>query len=1057
MAVVVRLFDVFVGGAMRALEEDMAGKGELKGRERAELWRSKLKIILYALRGGSPVLQDGNGEEVLVNVGFEGFRVLPGLRQQIGAFLHRASDFLTSDPGFDGDVKTLKALIEPMEWVLSKRAANAHQAKMGIYFLKQTKARHCDQVYNGRKKALVQAGAAKGLKAPIKSCVPLGGSCRPRAYLVERVYYQHLTRQREGALAIPHKLKGGPLATVYEELMRDLIDLSTKSVYAETRKKAQSTFDTASNFFTWVPKDCTAELVATLSEEGTSHEEGTGIVHLLSQKRWMRHLSGRWDQTQHFLCSMCESQTMVAALPKDRQPKMTTRLQNLFIKYLNGWQLVGLYTDTEKEEYVSLMRSLAAMVNPTGIEGGNGPRLHWRYEMMVTWALISLQRKDIPPPPEVLQWLLKALGRDNGQPLQRLGLYGFVRLLVLHPLLLCSEHKALLCQETNLKAFCWALLYNHTRTTETEGTSTEAAKWSVGVMDMLKDAGREGRNIFPHCRINHLSYVFKSQNARAVKALVRCCGEEVVPGLLGCATAVQEEAPDEDKQKAHATVAEVFGGSLRALNKEMTTVSTVHELILPVFQEMADKASPELANDLGDGVLYAVAKRPLPHVRPLLDHIVSQVHLWFGPNEGKELKGAGAGQVKVLIFLIACLAEVVSFGPARNELAPLVAEIVPVLTTRYNLAHPFKIVREHLSMVLYVVGPFLRRLESPEGRMEVSEPTFLTVVKEVLGDSVSMEEVLRVETADPSSDAQTEEVQSAIERGDEQSGKSERARMIETVVGWVYFVTKMGDTLEYLPDLLPLLPSVLEGARDPEPQTQAAAIHALGTLSQAMFIRGTGFSSLASTLVQLSSKLARHSSWYSRRACLEFIGIFQAHHHFNLASEDHALFEKRLVECLADDRKEAQDTAGYALTTRIAFLESQQTISLATKFEEMAGAALKKYKIISKRLKAAKTDEEKEDLNAKLAKNTKKHKKGVLGLASVILASPYDLPTWLPSALTSLANHEGIALGIGETVRKTFTDFKRTHQDSWEMHRLRFTRDQLEIVNSMLISPSYYA
>ena len=43
------------------------------------------------------------------------------------------------------------------------------------------------------------------------------------------------------------------------------------------------------------------------------------------------------------------------------------------------------------------------------------------------------------------------------------------------------------------------------------------------------------------------------------------------------------------------------------------------------------------------------------------------------------------------------------------------------------------------------------------------------------------------------------------------------------------------------------------------------------------------------------------------------------------------------------------------------------------------------------------------------------------------------------------------------TVKKTMSDFKRTHHDSWSEHKQKFTDDQLTVLADLLISPSYYA
>ena len=43
------------------------------------------------------------------------------------------------------------------------------------------------------------------------------------------------------------------------------------------------------------------------------------------------------------------------------------------------------------------------------------------------------------------------------------------------------------------------------------------------------------------------------------------------------------------------------------------------------------------------------------------------------------------------------------------------------------------------------------------------------------------------------------------------------------------------------------------------------------------------------------------------------------------------------------------------------------------------------------------------------------------------------------------------------TIKKTLQDFKRTHQDNWQEHKLRFSDDQMAVLTDLLVSPSYYA
>lgn len=42
-------------------------------------------------------------------------------------------------------------------------------------------------------------------------------------------------------------------------------------------------------------------------------------------------------------------------------------------------------------------------------------------------------------------------------------------------------------------------------------------------------------------------------------------------------------------------------------------------------------------------------------------------------------------------------------------------------------------------------------------------------------------------------------------------------------------------------------------------------------------------------------------------------------------------------------------------------------------------------------------------------------------------------------------------------VKKCMSNFKRTHLDSWEEHKTKFTEDQLVVLQDLLVSPNYYA
>lgn len=82
---------------------------------------------------------------------------------------------------------------------------------------------------------------------------------------------------------------------------------------------------------------------------------------------------------------------------------------------------------------------------------------------------------------------------------------------------------------------------------------------------------------------------------------------------------------------------------------------------------------------------------------------------------------------------------------------------------------------------------------------------------------------------------------------------------------------------------------------------------------------------------------------------------------------------------------------------------------------------------------------------------------GVLGLCAIINAHPYDVPDYLPAIFGELGAHLNDPPPIPTTIRQTLNDFKRTHHDNWELHRLSFTEDELSVLSDLAVPPSYYA
>ncbi|KAK7788859.1 hypothetical protein R5R35_013064 [Gryllus longicercus] len=84
------------------------------------------------------------------------------------------------------------------------------------------------------------------------------------------------------------------------------------------------------------------------------------------------------------------------------------------------------------------------------------------------------------------------------------------------------------------------------------------------------------------------------------------------------------------------------------------------------------------------------------------------------------------------------------------------------------------------------------------------------------------------------------------------------------------------------------------------------------------------------------------------------------------------------------------------------------------------------------------------------------HHAAILGLCSFINAHPYDIPDFVPDLFTILQKHINDSRPIPQTIRKTLSDFQRTHHDKWGQNRLKFSEEQLTIMEEIAEPLSYY-
>ena len=97
-----------------------------------------------------------------------------------------------------------------------------------------------------------------------------------------------------------------------------------------------------------------------------------------------------------------------------------------------------------------------------------------------------------------------------------------------------------------------------------------------------------------------------------------------------------------------------------------------------------------------------------------------------------------------------------------------------------------------------------------------------------------------------------------------------------------------------------------------------------------------------------------------------------------------------------------------------------------------------------------------EDDGTSIDVSTRRHG-AVLALSACVLSAPYDVPSWLPGTLETLASWSSDpSRHVKDTMRRTFSEFKKTHQDTWADTKAAFTAEQWDNVSiGMELAPSY--
>uniref|UniRef100_A0A8C3LK93 Proteasome activator subunit 4 n=1 Tax=Chrysolophus pictus TaxID=9089 RepID=A0A8C3LK93_CHRPC len=281
----------------------------------------------------------------------------------------------------------------------------------------------------------------------------------------------------------------------------------------------------------------------------------------------------------------------------------------------------------------------------------------------------------------------------------------------------------------------------------------------------------------------------------------------------------------------------------------------------------------------------------------------------------------------------------------------------------------------------------------------------------------------------------------------EQDERTQGIKLLKTILKWLMasagrsFSTAVTEQLQLLPLFFKIAPVENDNSYD---ELKRDAKMCLSLMSQGLL-----YPQQVPLVLQVLKQTARSNSWHARYTILTYLQTMVFYNLFIFLNNEEAVNDIRwlVINLLEDEQLEVREMAATTLSGLLQCNFLTMDGPMQTHFEQLCKMRLPKKR--------------KRDLGSVVdtipSGDLVKRHAGVLGLSACILSSPYDVPTWMPQLLMDLSAHLNDPQPIEMTVKKTLSNFRRTHHDNWQEHKQQFTDDQLLVLTDLLVSPCYYA
>uniref|UniRef100_A0A8D3A4C1 Proteasome activator subunit 4 n=1 Tax=Scophthalmus maximus TaxID=52904 RepID=A0A8D3A4C1_SCOMX len=900
-----------------------------------------------------------------------------------------------------------------------------------------------------------------------------------RALLIDRVMLQHELRKLT--------VEGCQYRSIHQDLMRDLLRLST-STYSQVRSRAQNVLFTALGTYNFCCRDLIPHVLQFLNPDNSSvtQQQFKGALYCLLGNHSGVCLANLHDWDCIALTWPAIVRSGLSSAMSLEKPSIVRLFDDLADKIHRQYETIGmdfsvrktLRSPTQMEHRSSLKIKDHHIIS---ISSNNNNPLHfcrkyknligdlldylsnrnmpWKFEHISIGFLSLLLRDDHELPPPAVMFFVKSLNHDSlyVRKVAISAVAGIMKQIKrphkkvpVNPTELCGvkelsdtvagdrpdnqwlqynssslprtqqdwDHSTFV-EKTHWGYYCWPrklMMYapldeqpkqNLTRDEMTEREQIIFDHFSDPVfinqfIEFLSLEDRKGKDKFSPRRFC------------LFKGLFRNFSDVFLPVLKPHMERLVADS-HESKQRC---VAEIISGLIRGCKHwSYSKVESLWELLCPLLRTALSNITIETYADWGTCIATACESRDPRKLYWLFEMLMES-----------PVNGEGGS------FVDACRLYVLQGGLAQQEwrVPELLHRLLQYLEPK--LTQVYKNVRERIGSVLTYIFmidvnlPYTQPTTSPR-ISDFTERILLQLKPLTEGD---------------------EEIQNHVieeNEGGVQDERTQAIKLLKTVLKWLIasagrsFSTAVPEQLRLLPLLFKIAPVENDDSYD---ELKRDAKTCLSLMSQGLL-----YPEQIPMVLSALQEIAGSSSWHARYTVLTYLQIMAFYNLFTFMSDQKAVSDVRslVIRLLEDEQLEVREMAATTLSGFLQCNFLSMDALMQAHFEALCKTSLPKKR---KRELCSIGD------TIPSADLVRRHA-GVLGLSACILSSPYDVPTWMPQLLMDLSAHLNDTQPIEMTVKKTLSNFRRTHHDNWQQHKQQFTDDQLLVLTDLLVSPCYYA